>query len=46
MLSKGVSMETVSVLLGHNSIRITEKHYAAFSKVRQIHLEEEIRNVF
>jgi hypothetical protein len=27
-LTKGVPLETVSVLLGHSSIRITEKHYA------------------
>lgn len=27
-LSKGVPLETVSILLGHSSVRITEKHLA------------------
>jgi integrase len=35
LLSKGVPMEEVSRLLGHTSIRTTEKHYAKWSKGRQ-----------
>jgi integrase len=27
MLENGVSIENVSVLLGHSSVRITERHY-------------------
>lgn len=43
LLQKGVSMENVSTLLGHRSIRITEKYYAAWVPGRQQHLEDEIR---
>lgn len=35
LLLKGVSMEDVSRLLGHTSIRTTEKHYAKWNKARQ-----------
>jgi integrase len=28
LLEKGVPLETVSILLGHTSIKTTEKHYA------------------
>ena len=39
LLEKGVPMEEVSKLLGHTSIRITEKHYAKWSKARQDRLD-------
>jgi integrase/recombinase XerD len=35
LLEKGTPMEEVSRLLGHTSIRTTEKHYAKWSKGRQ-----------
>ena len=35
LLEKGTPMEEVSKLLGHKSIRITERHYAKWSKGRQ-----------
>ena len=35
LLKKGVPMEEVSVLLGHSSVRITEKHYASWVQARQ-----------
>jgi integrase/recombinase XerD len=35
LLKKGVPMEEVSILLGHSSIRITEKHYASWVQARQ-----------
>lgn len=35
LLKKGVPMEEVSVLLGHSSVRITERHYAAWVQARQ-----------
>lgn len=28
LLEKGVSLETVSILLGHQSLKITQKHYS------------------
>lgn len=40
MLSKGVPMEEVSKLLGHTSIRTTEKSYAKWAKVRQDRLDD------
>lgn len=39
LLKKGVPLETVSILLGHNSIRTTEKHYAPWVQSRQEALE-------
>ena len=38
-LAKGIPLDTVSILLGHSSIRITEKHYAPWVKSRQDMLE-------
>jgi integrase len=35
LLSKGTPMEEVSKLLGHTSIKTTEKHYAQWVKSRQ-----------
>jgi hypothetical protein len=42
LLQAGVPLETVSVLLGHSSIRVTEKHYSPWVKSRQLKLEESI----
>jgi integrase/recombinase XerD len=46
LLSRGVSIEIVSVLLGHSSIRITEKHYAPWVKTRQDALEEAVKGMW
>jgi len=35
LLSKGVPMEEVSKLLGHESIKTTERSYARWAKTRQ-----------
>lgn len=43
LLNAGVSLETVSVLLGHKSIKTTEKHYAPWVKSRQVILEKAVR---
>jgi integrase/recombinase XerD len=45
-LSAGVSLEAVSVLLGHSSVKITEKHYAPWVKSRQIALEESVERAW
>lgn len=39
LLEKGVPLEEVSKLLGHESIRTTEKHYAKWVKARQDRLD-------
>lgn len=43
LLQSGVSLEDVSVLLGHQNIRITQKHYAPWVRSRQARLDQEIR---
>jgi len=43
LLENGVPLETVSLLLGHKSIRTTEKHYAPFVKSRQESLEKAVK---
>lgn len=39
LLEKGNSIETVSRLLGHTSIKITERHYNPWVKSRQAALD-------
>jgi integrase/recombinase XerD len=41
LLKRGVSLETVSMLLGHASIKVTEKHYKPWVKTLQDKLETE-----
>ena len=43
LLEKGVSLETVSVLLGHQNIKVTQKHYSPWVKTRQDALDKEVR---
>jgi len=42
LLAKGVSIENVSVLLGHSSIKITEKHYKPWVRTLQVQLEADV----
>jgi integrase/recombinase XerD len=42
LLTRGVSLESVSKLLGHQSIRITQRHYAPWVKSRQDALDKEL----
>jgi integrase/recombinase XerD len=46
LLQHGVSMQNVSTLLAHRSLKITEKYYAAWTKVRQEGLEEAVRSTW
>ena len=46
MLLAGVPIDQVSLLLGHSSVKITEKCYAPFVKARQIQLQESVRNAW
>ncbi len=43
LLSRGVDLQTVSVLLGHKSIRTTEQYYAPWVKSRQEALEKAVK---
>jgi site-specific recombinase XerD len=43
LLKEGVPVEAVAVLLGHRSIKITEKHYSPWVKERQERLERQVR---
>ena len=46
MLLAGVPIDQVSLLLGHASVKITEKSYAPFVKARQVQLQESVRNAW
>lgn len=46
LLLAGVPMDQVSLLLGHTSVRITERSYAPFVKARQLQLQESVRNAW
>jgi hypothetical protein len=39
-------LERVSVLLGHQSIRITEKHYSPWVRERQEQIEDDVRRMW
>jgi site-specific recombinase XerD len=43
LLQRGVSLQDVSILLGHRSIRTTEKHYSPWVKSRQDALEAAVK---
>jgi integrase len=42
LLMSGVPLERVSVLLGHSSVKITEKHYSPWIRARQEQLEADL----
>jgi hypothetical protein len=42
----GVPIERVSILLGHQSVRITEKHYNPWVRSRQVQLEADVRQAW
>ena len=46
MLLAGVPLEQVSLLLGHKSVKITEKHYAPWVKARQEQLATSVRKAW
>lgn len=43
LLLSGVPMDQVSLLLGHSSVKMTEKHYAPFCKERQLQLTSAVK---
>jgi integrase/recombinase XerD len=46
LLLAGVPLERISVLLGHQSVRITERHYSPWVRSRQEQLEQDLRRVW
>jgi integrase len=46
LLLEGVPMERVSVLLGHSSVKVTERHYAPWVQARQAQLEADVARVW
>jgi integrase len=46
LLLGGVPIEQVSALLGHSTVRITERHYAPWVKARQEQLEHSVRQAW
>jgi len=46
LLLAGVPLERVSMLLGHQSTRVTEKHYAPWVRSRQEQLEADVRRTW
>lgn len=46
LLLAGVPLERVSVLLGHQSVRITERHYSPWVRSRQEQLEQDLQHAW
>ena len=46
LLLKGVPIADVSVLLGHSSVKVTERHYSPWVKARQDQLEAAVRKAW
>lgn len=46
LLEKGVSIETLAMLLGHSDIRVTLKHYRPWVMSLQAHLESEVQKAW
>lgn len=46
LLLSGVSMEDVSILLGHTSIKTTQRSYSPWVRARQERLESHVRNAW
>lgn len=46
LLLTGIPLERVSILLGHTSIRVTEKHYSPWIRERREQAEADIRRTW
>ena len=46
LLKAGVPLDRVSVLLGHQSVRVTERHYSPWVSARQEQLEADVRRTW
>jgi len=45
-LNSGVPIETVSLLLGHASVKVTERYYAKFNRARQETIDDAVRTAW
>ncbi len=46
LLQPGIPIERVSILLDHQSVRITEKHYSPWVRLRQEQLEADLESAW
>ena len=46
LLLAGATLETVSILLGHSSVKITEKHYKPWVRSLQRKLEDDVKRTW
>ena len=46
LLLAGVPLERVSILLGHSSVKVTEKHYAPWIREKQEQTEADVRRTW
>jgi integrase/recombinase XerD len=46
LLLEGVPIERVSILLGHSSVKVTERHYSPWVQARQAQLEADVARVW
>ncbi len=46
MLLAEVPIDQVSTLLGHSSVKVTERHYSPFVRARQLQLQQSVRNAW
>jgi len=46
LLLSGVPLERVSVLMGHFTVKITERHYAPWVRERQEQMEADVRRAW
>lgn len=46
LLQAGVPVERVAVMLGHRSVKVTEKYYSAWTRTRQEQLEADVRRMW
>jgi hypothetical protein len=46
LLRAGVPIERISILLGPQSVRITEEHYSPWVRARQVQLEADLERAW
>lgn len=46
LLLAGVPLDRVSILLGHQSVKVTERHYTPWLRARQEQVEADVRRTW